>query len=128
MNTENLHFYTDRSLKNLQTPTIQSGIGWIYRDNTLIKFNAATQSYPDATRIELEAILSLLIAIPSNIYINIYIDNTTAINNLQTSTTAKQIQLKNWDIIHYINYLKKSKKITTIMHKIKSHSTNLFYN
>ena len=95
MNTKNLHFYTDGSLKNLQTPTIQSGIGWICRDNTLIKFNAATQSYPDTTRIELEAILSLLIAIPSNISINIYIDNITAINNLQTPTTAKQIQLKN---------------------------------
>ena len=61
-------------------------------------------------------------------FLNIYIDNTTAIKNLEQSITLKLIQTKNWNIIFYINHLKHFKNILTTFHKVKLYSTDSFHN
>ncbi|CAG8828736.1 23627_t:CDS:1, partial [Racocetra persica] len=71
LDSQELHFHTDASIQNLQSPNIKSGIGWICENNLSIKFNAATILYPDTTHAELEAIISLLFAISNNTYIHI---------------------------------------------------------
>ena len=123
-----LNFYTDASIQNLKTPSIKSGIGWICKENTSIKFNAATQPSPDFTRIELMSIISILLVAPFNTLLNIYIDNLTAIKNLTSPTSTKLIQQKNWDILTIINSLKTTKNINLNLIKVKSHSTNSFHN
>ena len=91
---QDLHFYTDASIQNLQSSNIKSGIGWICENNMSIKFNAATTPYPDLIRTELEAIISLLLTIPNNTHINIHLDNNTAIKNLKQTHFSKTIQNK----------------------------------
>ncbi|CAG8842808.1 2251_t:CDS:1, partial [Racocetra persica] len=44
-----LHFHTDASIQNLQSPNIKSDIGWICENNLSIKFNATTIPYLDTT-------------------------------------------------------------------------------
>ncbi|CAG8777329.1 10524_t:CDS:1, partial [Ambispora leptoticha] len=60
-----------------------------------IKFNAATTSYSDSTYAELEAIISLLLATPFNLYINIHLDSNTAIQNLKQTYSTKLLYNKN---------------------------------
>jgi len=125
--SDNLTFYTDGSIKDHKTPNIKSGIGWICEANTNINFNASTKSYADTNRTELEAVLSLLLVIPSNFSIKIHLDNQTAIKNLQYTSFLKQLHTKNWDIISFINHLKTLKNLNIQFLKIKSH-TNSFHN
>src|SRR6185312_4470973 len=88
-----------------------SNLYWICENNISIKFNTATTPYPDSTRTELEAIISLLLTIPNNTHINIHLDNNTAIKNLKQTHFSKTIQNKNWDIIFIINQIKSIKNI-----------------
>ena len=90
-----------------------------------IKFNAATIPYPDTTRAELEAIISLLLATPNNTHIHIHLDNKTAIKNLKQKYYTKILQNQNWDILLTINQIKSIKNLTFTLHKVKSHSNSL---
>ncbi|CAG8813776.1 17597_t:CDS:2, partial [Racocetra persica] len=67
LDSQELHFHTDASIQNLQSPNIKS----------------ATIPYPDTTRAKLEAIISLLLATSNNTHIHIHLDNKIAIKNLK---------------------------------------------
>ncbi|KAF0548137.1 hypothetical protein F8M41_026349 [Gigaspora margarita] len=72
LNTIHLNFFTDASIKNLQSSNIKSGIGWICENDPSIYFNAAINPSPDSSRSELMATIPLLLAIPNNCHYNIY--------------------------------------------------------
>ena len=57
-------------------------------------------------------------------------DNLSALQTLKNLPYNNNTQIKqlNWDIIHIINSLIKSKNISYTFHKIKSHSKNTFHN
>ena len=76
----------------------------------------------------MEAILYLLLTIPSNSTINIHLDNKTTINYLKSLADTTTTQRKNWDIIHIINQILTKKYIQLITHKVKSHSNNYLHN
>ena len=128
LNITRFRFYTDASIKNLQTPNLQSSIGWICENDLSIKFNAAIHPSPDSSRSELAAIISLLLVLPINSTITILIDNLIAINNLLNLSPSKLIQNKNWDIITIINSIKLTKNISIIPTKVKSHSNSSIHN
>ncbi len=128
LNSDTLHFYTDASIKNIQTSQIQAGIAWISKNQPNIYFNVAVTPYPDTSRTEMEAILYLLLTIPSNSTINIHLDNKTTINYLKSLADTTTTQRKNWDIIHIINQILTKKYIQLITHKVKSHSNNYLHN
>ena len=128
LNTIHLNFFTDASIKNLQSSNIKSGIGWICENDPSIYFNAAINPSPDSSRSELIATIPLLLAIPNNSVITIYIDNLSAIKNLIYPPSFKLIQNKNWDIISIINSIKSTKNISITPIKVESHSTNSLHN
>ena len=95
LHSNNLQFYTDASIKNIQTSNIQTGIGWICSNDISIKFNVASLLYPDSTRIELFSIITLLLTISTNSTLTIFLDSKIAIKNLSNTPSTKPIQNKN---------------------------------
>ncbi|KAF0524609.1 hypothetical protein F8M41_015138 [Gigaspora margarita] len=77
---------------------------------------------------QLLATIPLLLAIPNNSVITIYIDNLSAIKNLINPPFFKLIQNKNWGIISIINSIKSTKNISITPIKVELHSTSSLHN
>jgi hypothetical protein len=123
-----MHFYISSFIRNNHILSLQIGVGWI-SNNLNIKFNAAISSYPNLICNQLEALIYLLLIIPNNSNINIHLNNSTIIKNLQLILPSYNLtQLKNCDILNIIYQIKNKKNIEFILHKIKSHSPNTFQN
>jgi len=85
LNSNNLHFYTDASIKNSQTPNIKTGIAWILQNNTQTKFNTSISNAPNSTRAELSIFIFLFLTLPTNSKIHIHLDNLSAIQILKNN-------------------------------------------
>ncbi|CAG8774396.1 9298_t:CDS:1, partial [Racocetra persica] len=124
---EDLHFYIDSSIKNTQTPNLQSGIGWILENNTKIKFSANITNASNTTRAELAPIIFILLSLLQNLHIHIHCDNSFTIQILKNLYYyhLTQIKTENWDYLHIINNLLQKKNISLTIYKVKAHSKNI---
>ena len=125
INASSLSFFTDGSLKNLGSPTVQMGIAWLQTDprQLPLTFNASFSLHcPSSCLAELIAIIAALFVSPPNSSIKIFTDSASAISNFQkmefflsSSPTLNPTFNQNLSPSH----LPKSKHILTILITIK---------
>lgn len=129
-----VNIYTDGSLNpkelNMSGLSIM-GAGWILEDSE-ISFHCATCMFPSSTRAEILAILTAILATPSNTALNIYTDSQAAIDGIHNvirnplSAISERFKQCNFVLLNIIKDLITSKGLMFTMHKVKGHSQNLW--
>lgn len=127
-----IEIYTDGSLafneRDLGGTTIM-GAGWILKD-TEISFHCGITKFPSSTRAEIVAILTAILATPSNNKLYIYTDSQAAIDGINNTltlhqqSTAHSLKQHNYILLHIIKDLLINKNITLQLEKVKGHSQN----
>ena len=104
-------FYTDGSLVELGNEMISMSLAFMQVDcrSPEIKFRATFELWPNSTRVEIAAILTVLLVVPRNAKLFIYTDSENTIKHMDKQTTicnARHLFKENnnlsWKIIREI--------------------------
>src|SRR4051812_416831 len=103
------------------------GVGWIVK-NLDTSFSCKITDFPSSTRLELAAIVTALLAVPSDSQINIHTDSQAAIDGIDFCNNNDDIRalykMANFTLILAIRSLTASKKLIVRYIKAKGHSGN----
>ncbi|CAB4379139.1 unnamed protein product [Rhizophagus irregularis] len=134
MATECFHFYTDGSIGN-KAP-FQTYIQGVKQNRSCngrridqdVSFSCGIKYHPSSTRSELLAIMTALLAIPSNTELTIYTDSQAAIDGINRISDAlnrrgrKLLKLNNYVILFTIHDLIITKSLKLNLIKVREHS------
>ena len=119
--------FSDGSLQSARNnENTKMGFSWILPEPEEIKYVDSISNWPSSIRTELEAILSVILAIPSDSFVTLCTDLQAAIDGITSvrkiTTNKKLFNINNRSLITNIIKLEKKKNIKLDLQKVKAHS------